>query len=71
MGSDVRRCTAFALLPGMACGEPGFTCNATHLYRRFGLRERQEFKDKTQGMASAEYSRAVDALEVSASRPPA
>ncbi len=71
MGTDVRRSTAFALLPGMACGEPGFTCNATNLYRRLRLSERQEFKDKTQGMASVEYSRAVDALEVTASRPPA
>lgn len=70
-GTDVRRRTAFALLPGMRCGEPGFTCNATHLYRRLGLHARQEFKDKTQGMASTEYSRAVEELEVTASRPPA
>ena len=69
-GTDVRHRTAFALLPGMTCGEPGFLCNATHLYRRLELRERQKFKDKTQGMASDKYSRAVDALELTASRPP-
>jgi hypothetical protein len=59
-GVDVRRSAAFALLPGMRCGEPGYVCQSAALYRNAGPLERRRFRERTCGMDWFEFGNAVE-----------
>lgn len=62
-GSDVRRRVAFALLPGMGCGEPGYVCLSAALYAAAGPGPRRQFRERTRALGWFAFSRAVEALE--------
>lgn len=60
-GRDLRRRVAFALLPGMGCGEPGYTCRVADAYRSAGVHARTTFRERTRGLSWFEFSRTVEA----------
>jgi hypothetical protein len=58
-GVDMRRRAAFALLPGMQCGEPGYVCQSSMLYRIAGPADRRRLREQTRGMDWFEFSNLV------------
>jgi hypothetical protein len=59
-GVEVRRQVAFAMLPGMTCGEPGHVCQSAALYQNAGITPRRRFRDQTRDMHWFDYSRSVE-----------
>ncbi len=62
-GIDRRQESAFALVPGFGCGEPGYFCRSAYLFRALPQPRGDRFRSETRSHSSFAYSRAVEDAE--------
>lgn len=69
-GSDRRNARAFALLPGVSCGDPNYVCSAGHRYDALPLVQQIGFDDCVADLDWYDYTNTIRAFSCAAVVPP-